>query len=284
LIPRAQITEWASRAPWSTEADIEQDLILSRLMVAIAKHDLLGCELAMRGGTCLYKLHLRAPLRYSEDLDYVRRTNSAVGPYIDALRDIGVGAGLAVQHVDRPGKMVHVIFDTESTDGLRRIRIKIETNIKEIEACFERTTRPYRVDSRWWSGEADIPTFELDELMGTKLRALHQRSKGRDLFDLWHALTETALNDERVIQALNHYMGAGVFRYNEFAVSLAGKLDDPGFANDLDDFVTKAPAGYELAAAANLVMERLGSRLTKAPGVDEIRDGRWREAISADSS
>lgn len=149
---------------------------------------------------------------------------------------------------------------------------------------FRANHRPYRVDSSWWSGEVDIPTFELDELMGTKLRALHQRSKGRDLFDLWHVLTETAVNDERVIQARNHYMGAGVFRYKEFAVSLAGKLDDPGFAIDLDDFVTKAPAGYELAAAANLVMERLGSRLTKAPGVDEIRDGRWREAISALSS
>lgn len=282
MIPRAQIIEWASRAPWSTEADIEQDLILSRLMVEIAKHDLLGGELVMRGGTCLHKLHLPAPLRYSEDLDYVRRSNSAIGPYIDALRDVGVGTGLAVRQVDRPGKMVHVIFDTESTDGLRRIRIKIETNIKEIEACFERTVRPYRVDSSWWSGEADIPTFELDELIGTKLRALHQRSKGRDLFDLWHVLTETAVNDERVIHALNHYMGADIFRYREFAVSLASKLDDPGFANDLDDFVTKAPAGYQTTAAGNLVMERLASRLAKAPPLDEIRGGRWRDAISAD--
>src|SRR5207245_11294338 len=88
LIPRAQITEWAARAPWPTEADIEQDLILSRLMVQIANEELLRDELAMRGGTCLHKLHLPQPLRYSEDLDYVGRTHSRIKPSMAAPRKI----------------------------------------------------------------------------------------------------------------------------------------------------------------------------------------------------
>ena len=29
-------------------------------------------------------------------------------------------------------------------------------------------------------------TYEIDELIATKLRALYQRGKGRNLFDLWH--------------------------------------------------------------------------------------------------
>lgn len=54
MIPRAQIIAWGRQAPWPTEADVEQDLILSRLMVEIARDSLLGPELAMRGGTCLH--------------------------------------------------------------------------------------------------------------------------------------------------------------------------------------------------------------------------------------
>ncbi|MGH2469017.1 MAG: nucleotidyl transferase AbiEii/AbiGii toxin family protein [Chloroflexota bacterium] len=38
--------------------------------------------------------------------------------------------------------------------------------------------------SPWFTGSADVPTFALEELLGTKLRALYQRRKGRDLFDL----------------------------------------------------------------------------------------------------
>jgi predicted nucleotidyltransferase component of viral defense system len=278
LIPRAWITEWSAQAPWPTEADIEQDLILSRLIVEIAKDDLLGGELVMRGGTCLHKLHLREPLRYSEDLDYVRRTRSGVGPYLDALRRIAIAVGLVEHHREQSGQMVHMIFDADSADGLRRIRIKIETNIRETESCFDRTTRPYQVSSNWWSGEAEISTFHIDELTGTKLRALYQRSKGRDLFDLWHVLVDTDANDERIIQAFNHYMQDAAFTYFDLAANLVEKLADPDFAADLNDLVRTPPAGHELAAAADVVMERLASRLLKAPPSDAIRDGRWRAA------
>jgi predicted nucleotidyltransferase component of viral defense system len=277
LIPRAQIIAWGREAPWPTEADVEQDLILSRLMVEIANDTLLGPELAMRGGTCLHKLHLPRPLRYSDDLDYVRRTESGIGRYLDALRAIGTAIGLEEHGRDFSEQMVHMTFDTDSTDGERRIRIRIETNTRETEPCFERVTRPYRVDSRWWSGEAEIGTFTIEELMGTKLRALYQRSRGRDLFDLWHVLTVTDAENGRIVEALHHYMGDGVFSFGELAENLAAKLSNPGFRDDLAQLVTEPPSGYELAAAADLVMEQLGSRLADAPTPDEIEGGRWRQ-------
>jgi predicted nucleotidyltransferase component of viral defense system len=58
VIPKAHITHWAAGAPWPSELQVEEDLILSRLMVDVANHDLLRPELAFRGGTCLHKLHL----------------------------------------------------------------------------------------------------------------------------------------------------------------------------------------------------------------------------------
>jgi hypothetical protein len=88
VIPAAAITHWSRGAPWPTRDQVEQDLVLSRLIGEIANHDELGSELVFRGGTCLHKLHRRHSLRYSEDLDYVRATHGRIGPLFDALREI----------------------------------------------------------------------------------------------------------------------------------------------------------------------------------------------------
>jgi hypothetical protein len=68
VIDRPALIAWRSKAPWPNPVQIEQDLLLSRLMIEIARDEMLGPELVMRGGTCMHKLHLPAPLRYSEDL------------------------------------------------------------------------------------------------------------------------------------------------------------------------------------------------------------------------
>ena len=69
MIPRAAITEWGRGVPWPTVEQVEQDLLLTRLIVEIANDDYLGAELVFRGGTCLDKLHAPEAQRYSEDLD-----------------------------------------------------------------------------------------------------------------------------------------------------------------------------------------------------------------------
>lgn len=79
MIPAASITAWGVDRPWPTRAAIEQDLLLARLIVAIYQHPRLGEDLVFRGGTCLHQVHLPVPLRYSEDLDFVRRTHTGIG-------------------------------------------------------------------------------------------------------------------------------------------------------------------------------------------------------------
>lgn len=60
--------------------------------------------------------------------------------------------------------------------------------------------------SGWFSGEVDVTTYSLEELIGTKLRALYRRRKGRDLYDLWVVLnTYPDLNVDFVIKAFNTY-------------------------------------------------------------------------------
>ncbi len=277
MIPAAFITEWRARVPWPESYQVEQDLILSRLMVEIAGNDLLGGELVMRGGTCLHKLHLPRPYRYSEDLDYVRRTTGPIGPYLDQLREVADDVGLSVSQVQSARQMVHMILDAEATDPHGQIRIKIETNIAEITPFKTPITIHHAVASRWWNGAAPVSTFVLEEMMSTKLRALYQRRKGRDLFDLWLVLTGDEATPAEIVGGLEHYMQENVFTYPQLRLNLLGKLADADFRADLASLVLDLPEGYDIDVAAHTLMERIGVLLRNAPPLKHIVDGRWRE-------
>lgn len=275
MIPAAHITHWAAGAPWPTRQQVEQDLILSRLIVELARHPLLGEALAFRGGTCLHKLHLPTALRYSEDLDYVRTTADPVGDIVDAIRDTTSRVGLTERSRKIKHGMATYVCRADAEHG-GTIRIKVETNAEEITSHLDRITMPYAVASPWFDGAADITTFALDELMATKLRALYQRRKGRDLFDLGHTLVARDLDDDRIVAGLHHYMGDDAFTFPQVAQNLKAKLADPDFSGDLLGLVTEVPEGYALDAAADLVMKRLGSRLRNAPPDEQITSGAWR--------
>ncbi|EQD36876.1 hypothetical protein B1B_16360, partial [mine drainage metagenome] len=88
MIPRDYITEWRAQAPWVQDFQVEQDLVISRALVEIFSHSVLKDALAFRGGTALYKLYLRPPARYSEDIDLVQMRAEPAGPMMEALRAV----------------------------------------------------------------------------------------------------------------------------------------------------------------------------------------------------
>lgn len=77
MIPDAHITAWRGRAPWSSDAQVEQDLVISRALVALFEDEILAREVAFRGGTALHKLYLDPPARYSEDIDLVHSSTDS---------------------------------------------------------------------------------------------------------------------------------------------------------------------------------------------------------------
>jgi predicted nucleotidyltransferase component of viral defense system len=255
---------------------VEQDLILSRLIVEIGNHELLGKELAFRGGTCFHKLHLPQAARYSEDLDYVRRTKSGIGSYLDALSDLATSVGLRKVGTDTGGSIVNSKFEADPTSGSGRIRVKVEINIEETTSFESRVDVPFEVDSPWWSGSGEISTFSVEELLGTKLRALYQRNKGRDLFDLWCATTRLSLDENQIVEAFRHYIGEDEFTFPQLARNLEAKLEDQDFKADLGQLVQSPPQDYVPGSAADLVMERLGILLRNAPGREALQKDGWR--------
>lgn len=113
------------------------------------------------------------------------------------------------------------------------------------------------LDSLWKSGQVKVKTFSLNELLGTKIRALHQRKKGRDLYDLWKA-KKLKPDLKRVGEIFLQYMkqnGTLIHRDNLIG-TLNAKLDDPAFINDMKGLV-KNLDDYDIRSAADFVIKEI---------------------------
>jgi predicted nucleotidyltransferase component of viral defense system len=266
MIPRDFVTAWRQRAPWTTDRQVEQDLVISRALVEIYRRPGLQRGLAFRGGTALYKLHVDPPARYSEDIDLVQTEAGPIGATIDEIRLALDGWLGEPRRSQGPGRVtLHYRFDSEEMPSTR-MRLKVEINSREQFTLLGHEMRRFAVDSRWFAGATEIRTFMLDELLATKLRALYQRRKGRDLFDLAHALALLPTSPERIVAVFGGYMqanGAAVTRAM-FERNLAAKRLAPTFVADLSPLL--APGNtWDPEAALDLVHRELVSRLPGEP-------------------
>lgn len=251
------ITEWGRTHPWASEEQIEQDLLLARAVCEIASNDYLSKELVFRGGTAISKLYTDTAYRYSEDLDYVRTTTGSIGPLLTALRDIGESLGFTV--ATKVSQFPKVYWKTTARNGLP-LRIKIEVNTHERESALPLVNRNLVVSSQWWSGHASVQTYQLPELVASKLRALYQRSKGRDLFDIWLALKHLKVNPDEVIEAFPLYRPEK-YTANLAISNLNEKLESRVFRADLDSLARVQPIWYDIDNAGELVVESLLSKV-----------------------
>lgn len=253
MMPRKDIIRWGVDHPWQNENQIEQDLLLSRAMIEIANDPLLGDELVLRGGTAFHKLFLPEPYRYSEDLDFVRTTTGDIGDVMKRLTSLGSELGFEVR--TKMGMYPKVFWRFAFEDGTPG-KIKLEINTYERSPMMPLTTRYHRVESPFYSGSAAIPTFQAEELVATKLRALYQRKKGRDLYDLWLALTALELQPERIVAAFPVYRPDGAS--GELMVdNLLAKLEDRQFCTDVDAMARVGAPDYDPQAAGKMVISKL---------------------------
>ena len=209
MIPMMNIIAWSASAPWAEVRQVEQDLIISRALIELFGDPMLARELRFRGGTALHKLHFPRPLRYSEDIDLVRTTAGPIGPILDRTRERlepWLGRAAFEQSVVAP----KLRFRVPAEDGSGDIRLKVEINTREIDAFDPPQAIRYTVQNPWYEGGAEISTFSREEQLATKLRALLQRNKGRDLLDLFQALeTLEALDNARIVECFGLYIERG---------------------------------------------------------------------------
>ena len=244
MIPTQNIVAWGNVAPWTEARQIEQDLIISRALVEIFSDSMLREELRFRGGTALNKLHFPAPLRYSEDIDLVRTSHGPIGAVLTHLRAV-VEPWLGRAQFEQSRVAPKLRFRVRAEDGDAQIRLKIEINTREVEAFDVPTALPLEVANPWFVGRAAISTFSREEMLATKLRALLQRDRGRDLYDLAHALEVfEGLDTDRVVEMFRRYLalsGRAISRA-QAQERMFAKLANPHFMLDVRPLLPAAQA------------------------------------------
>jgi len=266
VIPVANITAWRRHAPWAEDRLVEQDLVLSRALVEMFSHPVVAERAAFRGGTALHKLFFEPRGRYSEDIDLVQREPGPIGPLVDAIREV-LDPWLGEPGWNAGGDRFRLQYRFETTSApVVRMRVKIEINTREHFAVHGFATRTLAVDNPWFGGTAEVVTYSLSELLATKLRALYQRRKGRDLFDLWLGLQHPEADPGPILDAFGRYtaFGGTSITRAQFDANLAAKMSDDVFLGDLRPLVRTGVA-YQPEVAFELVHRMLVARLAGEP-------------------
>ena len=261
MIPESAIIEWRDTVPWTEDAQVEQDLIICRALTAIYQDEFLSKRLAFRGGTALHKLYLLPQQRYSEDIDVVQVISEPIKPTIDRLRD--VLSFLGEPRVKQKRSNNTLIFKIESSiPPVVPIKLKIEINCREHFHVFDFVTKHFSVSNQWFSGECDILTYRLDELVGTKVRALYERRKGRDLYDLYRALQDDRLDTDNVMYCFLQYMKNEGKKptHSLYAVNMEEKLEKAEFLGDTNSLLHPETI-YHPITSYEIVKERLIDKL-----------------------
>jgi hypothetical protein len=190
-----------------------------------------------------------------------------VGPILDRIRAVlepWMGRG----HYDLGiiGPKLTFTMEAEDKNSPAPIRVKVETATRERTAYLGAQAMRFEVKNPWFTGTADIATFSKEEILATKLRALLQRDKGRDLLDLSHAVAEfQGLDCSKVVACFGKYLAAGgqAISRAEAEQRMFAKLDDPSFLADVRPLLSADEAEKFDDAAANAAFKVVFSEFIK---------------------
>lgn len=256
MIPENFVAQWRKNAPWQTLAMIEQDLIISKALIDLYNHPHIQESLVFRGCTALNKLYINPPARYSEDIDFVQIKTEPIGKTINIIREcLDNWLGEPKRKLtERSAKLIYRYQAVDNTPA----KLKVEINTTEHFKALPLKNIDYSIISEWFTGETKIITYEIDELIATKLRALYQRRKGRDLFDLWLVLKNKLINPTKVAEIFSAYthhnkepISRAMFEKNIFE-----KEQYPDFALDITALLSPT-MDWSIEEAFDLVKNEL---------------------------
>ncbi len=259
MIPQAYITEWRQRVPWQSNEQVEQYLVICRALVEIFSDKWLAGSLAFRGGTALHKLWLSPQPRYSEDIDLVQLRAEPIKETVEKLQAALSFLGEAAVKPRGNGFQVIYRFNSEFPPSVK-LRLKVETNTREHFSVLGYEKFPFEVLSSWFTGACELTTYKPEELLATKLRALYQRRKGRDLFDMHTAFTRNGnLDTAALLHCYREYMKLAVARpptQKEFMMNMKAKMLDDEFLGDITGLL-RPEINYNPAEAYEWVRTQL---------------------------
>ena len=200
MIPAREILNL--RAEWSLDVGvIEKDYVLGWLLAGIANHPKLSPTWVFKGGTCLRKCSYET-YRFSEDLDFTVVDGGPETPedLAPVFREVGgwvrekSGIDLVVE--DSAFRRCQNRRGNPTTQG--RIAYggpnpppqlpELKLDVTADEALVERVV-PRDIGHQYSDGPLPgdgVVCYSMVELFGEKLRALSERCRPRDLYDVVH--------------------------------------------------------------------------------------------------
>ena len=248
---------WADEQGISDLLFAELDYRLVKSLEAFYRDDFLSKRLCMKGGTSINKLYLGETSRLSVDLDF-----NQIGPKEEVLkerRDVRERIVALLKKQD-DSYVIHSEYRYEQT----RIKARYKTvagpmrSFKIEISHVERfpIVSPVRKQVKTPDGSADVITYTLEELTATKLRALLERFKGRDIYDLYfisHHKPDPTVTRKMFLYYF--YRSRKVFNPRVHYKNLTKRYESGNYTDDVSDFINPT-VKFDLAKAARSVISK----------------------------
>jgi predicted nucleotidyltransferase component of viral defense system len=199
MIPQRELA--ALRAEWTLDQDvIEKDYVLGWLLAGIANHDLLNRTWVFKGGTCLRKCYYET-FRFSEDLDFTivdggpEEPDDLTGIFREIAEWIREESGIDLVLDDKSFQRRRNKRECPTTQGRIAYRgpndnmamPKVKLDLTSDEVLVDRpVSRPIGHPYSDRLPVLEVVSYSIAELFGEKLRALAERCRPRDLYDVVH--------------------------------------------------------------------------------------------------
>lgn len=258
MIATSYIISWKnSYAPWQSDAYVEQDLLITKILNDIYSNDFLKSKIAFRGGTALHKLFMKSAARYSEDIDLVQLDEEHIGEVLTELRKTLSYLGKPAFKAKQSNNILTYKYMTE-IPPIISMKLKIEINCREHKNFFPLREVLIDASSEYLKQKIPIVTYQIEELLATKLRALYQRKKGRDLFDFYFALNDNDIKIDQLINCFKYYLSLenNNVSSKEFLINLDNKIKDQSFLNDMNGLL-RGDINYDPFIAYDYIVNKV---------------------------
>ncbi len=184
---------------------IEKDFVISTILLLISElpeFSSYSRKMTFRGGTCIKKVYYPDETRFSEDLDFTNLTVEESNSFLDEVnnfvgRNIGVTTfeRTEVEYQNQRG-LDFILYYTSILQQRNHISFNLSTATPVVEP------KRMKVDvSPYFKVSPRLQTMRINEILAEKMRALLQRKKPRDVFDIWFLIHEKGFKlDERILR------------------------------------------------------------------------------------
>ncbi|MBU4341231.1 MAG: nucleotidyl transferase AbiEii/AbiGii toxin family protein [Candidatus Altiarchaeota archaeon] len=192
---------------------IEKDFVLTYILKRIYESELKD-RLVFKGGTALHKLYLHK--RISIDLDFTELKPVRIDELKAVIEDKEIGS--KVKEINKTNSSLRIVLSYVSVlEYKNKIILDISKREKPILKLITR-----RLKSPYFE-EIEVLTFQLEELIAEKIRAIIQRNRPRDYLDLYYTLNMKKLDLKKAIEVAKEKLKEG-----------GDKLDIGRIFNNLD--------------------------------------------------